>query len=290
MELTQLTLDVDAEQADAVEGYLSLAGAIAVTLSQAGGAPLFEPPVGATPLWPRVRVCGLFQTATDMRAALRLLETRLALQSGIELTRVSEADWTGAIAAPADPQIFGARLALVPAASRMAIDGRITVKLNMGLAFGTGRHPTTALCLEWLDAARLTGTKVLDFGCGSGILAIAALKLGAARVWATDNDPQALLATRGNAMLNGVERRLWSGPAGRIARLSPDLLLANILAGALIELADKFTRSLRSGGRIVLSGILDGQVETVVGVYERAFCDFEIVSREGWARIVARRR
>jgi len=169
-------------------------------------------------------------------------------------------------------------------------DGLVGVKLNMGLAFGTGEHPTTALCLEWLDANLERGARVLDYGCGSGILAIAALALGAESAWAVDNDGQALAATRANARLNGCDTRLFVGAPEALPPLRVDVVLANILAAPLIELAPTFARRLAPGGRVVLSGILARQAASVAAAYAPWFDGIASCERNGWTRVDAVRR
>jgi ribosomal protein L11 methyltransferase len=165
----------------------------------------------------------------------------------------------------------------------------VAVKLNLGLAFGTGDHPTTALCLEWLDANLEPGTRLLDYGCGSGILAIAALRLGAATASAVDIDPQALLATRENADLNNVASQLWIGLPDDLPETEADVLVANILAGPLQDLAARFHELVSPGGRIVLSGILAGQSRAVQEAYAGHFGPFDEQQCDGWIRLSATR-
>jgi ribosomal protein L11 methyltransferase len=184
---------------------------------------------------------------------------------------------------------IGRRLWLTPANDDAGPADRTHVRLNMGLAFGTGAHPTTALCLEWLDAHLVSGATVLDYGCGSGVLAIAALALGASRAWAIDNDPQALLATRANAALNGVSERVFVGAPESLPNLTVDVLVANILATPLIELAPMLTARLGSKGALVLSGVLEHQAPQVVAAFAPQFGAFEIDTLQGWARLAARR-
>jgi ribosomal protein L11 methyltransferase len=160
----------------------------------------------------------------------------------------------------------------------------------MGLAFGTGRHPTTALCLDWLARHPPRGARVLDFGSGSGILALAALALGAERCWAVDHDPQALLATEENARLNDVARLLWIGPLERLPSVEVDLVLANVVAGTLIEHAARFAAWTEAGATVVLSGMLADQAEPVEAVYATSFEGFERAIEDSWLRITARRK
>jgi ribosomal protein L11 methyltransferase len=166
----------------------------------------------------------------------------------------------------------------------------VRIELDPGLAFGTGTHPTTALCLEWLDAQPVEGRRVVDYGCGSGILAIAAARLGAARVRAMDIDPQALIATRDNAGRNGVIAALDITGDPELSPASADLLLANILAGPLVELAPRFARAVRPGGLIAVSGLLADQAAAVTAAYRPWFDIGTTATREGWALVAGRRR
>lgn len=190
---------------------------------------------------------------------------------------------------------FGTRLWVcpggqLPTAPLADDESRVTLLLDPGLAFGTGTHPTTALCLEWLDAADLAGKRVLDYGCGSGILAIAALKLGAIEAVAVDIDEQALIATRENAARNDVESRLRIAGVDQIGEFAPDIVLANILAEPLLELAPRFAEMLAPGGRIVLSGVLVSQAADIARRYAPWFDIAPAALRDEWARLDGVRR
>jgi ribosomal protein L11 methyltransferase len=189
------------------------------------------------------------------------------------------------------PQCYGQRLWVLPSGfAEPEQSNAVCLRLDPGLAFGTGTHPTTALCLEWLDGLELSECSVIDYGCGSGILAIAALLLGARRAQCVDLDPQALLATRDNAEKNAVADRLEAGHPKQISLQSADVLLANILAGPLVELAPRLTELVRPGGRLVLSGLLREQIADVSTAYQENFHLDEPVCREEWARISAKRK
>ncbi len=286
----QISLTTPRENAEAVEDLLLQLGAVSVTLEDAADAPVLEPLPGETPLWPEVQVLGLFEETTDPARVDALLGER-GLRGG-RWMEVQDQDWERAWMDQFQPQRFGRRLWIVPSWLEAPQAEAVNILLDPGLAFGTGNHPTTALCLEWLDGAELAGKTVLDFGCGSGILAIAALKLGAIEALGVDIDPQALLATRDNAARNGIE-------AARLATMLPedlplerpfDVLLANILMGPLIELAPRLTGHVRPGGELVLSGLLAAQAEEVMGAYAAGF-DFDPTRiRDGWARLSGRRR
>lgn len=286
------------DAAEAAEAQLLSAGAIAVTLLDAEDQPVLEPAPGETPLWPRLRITGLFAAEAD---ALRVLAELSALAPGLQWHPAALPDraWEREWLRDFRPLRFGARLAVVPHGHE-APAGAVVVRLDPGLAFGTGTHPTTALCLEWLDArgragpAPLAGRLVIDYGCGSGILALAALKLGAAAAIGVDLDPQALQATTANAAANGVGERLETcSPEALetvLAERKADILLANILAGPLQALLPEFAVRLRPGGQLVLSGVLAEQADALAAGAAPWFELEPPTVRAGWARLAGRRK
>jgi ribosomal protein L11 methyltransferase len=287
MPFLQLTLPVGSADPTPFEDALLAAGACSITLEDAGDDPVLEPPPGETPLWPRVRIKALFDAATQ-RDALR------ASFPDATFEHIEDRAWEREWLKDFRPMRFGQRLWICPGGQRPPLDETIAepclIELDPGLAFGTGTHPTTALCLEWLDAAQLQGRFVVDYGCGSGVLAIAALKLGAAGALAIDIDPQALLATRDNAARNGVTGRLTVS-APDLAHSSPaDILLANILAEPLLELAPAFATRVRGGGCVVLSGILQSQAGAVASRYGAWFDMRPAMTRDDWALLYGVRR
>ncbi|HEX7079922.1 MAG TPA: 50S ribosomal protein L11 methyltransferase [Gammaproteobacteria bacterium] len=287
----QLIARVPRENVPVVESLLELAGAESISLEDAADAPLLEPGPGETPLWPIVRVKALFDRDADLEPLCRALSGLIADARDIVVAPAEDADWRDAAARRIESRRFGARLWLAPAdGETCADDEAAVVRLHMGLAFGTGEHPTTALCLEWLDAMLQPGCVVVDYGCGSGVLALAALRLGAAKAFAVDNDPQALTATARNAALNGCAARMWIGPPEDLPAFRADVLLANILAGPLIERAPLFADRLVGNGAAVLSGVLSAQQADVIAAYAAHFEGFDTAERDGWVRIVARRR
>jgi ribosomal protein L11 methyltransferase len=286
----QLTLRVAAADVPQAEALLELAGAESLALSDAGDDPVLEPPPNETPLWPDVELRALFAAAVDLAPLCRLLETSCASTSGVHVARLEDDHWRKAARQGFAARRFGERLWLAPADVFAVPAGLTSVKLHMGLAFGTGEHATTALCLEWIDAHLRRGANVLDYGCGSGVLAIAALAFGARMAWAIDNDPQALAAARDNALLNGCTGRLFVGAPNELPPVTVDVVLANILAAPLVELAGAFANRLVPGGRIVLSGVLERQVAQVAAAYEPYFDRLEHSVRDGWARIDGVRR
>ena len=282
------------------ERALEDVGALAVTLLDAEAETpneraILEPGVGETPLWNDVALSALFPHDAD---ALLLLAALESFDPGLEWTRarfhnVEDQDWERAWMDQYEALRFGARTWIVPwnrdLPAEAATPDAAVVRLDPGLAFGSGTHPTTSLCLQWLDALAaegvLRGADVLDFGCGSGILALAALKLGATSATGVDNDPQALLATRDNAERNAVGDRLRVyGPAEEPARSYP-VVVANILASALDALASTLAARVAAGGRIALSGILAGQEPALLARYATWFDNLQVAQEGDWIRI-----
>jgi ribosomal protein L11 methyltransferase len=285
----QLTLRLTGAEVPRAETLLELAGAEAIALRDAADDPVLEPARDTAPLWPNVVLRALFPGTADLEHLRNALRSALP-NVPVEIAALHDADWRGAMRQVFAARPIGARAWLAPAEDTAVPDGRIGIRLNMGLAFGTGEHPTTALCLEWLEAHVRSGATILDYGCGSGVLAIAALTLGASRGFAVDNDPQALDATLANAALNDVAERLLIGLPEDLPPIVADILAANILAGPLIELAPQFAGRVRAGGALVLSGILEAQAADVIAAYEPFFSGFERGVRGGWVRIAATRR
>lgn len=286
----QITLTTPRDQAESLEDTLLELGAVSVTLQDAADVPVLEPLPGETPLWPEVNVVGLFEDGADTAIVDAALSAQ-GIGPGTWLY-VEDQDWERAWMDQFQPLRFGERLWIVPSWIEAPDPDAVNILLDPGLAFGTGTHPTTALCLEWLDGADMVDTTVLDYGCGSGILAIGALKLGAASAWGIDIDPQALTATRDNAARNGIDpERLHPGLPGALPQNARfDVLLANILMGPLIELAPTLTAHVKPGGRLVLSGLLAEQADGVMAAYAGDF-DFDPPAlKDGWARLSARRR
>ena len=289
----ELSLTLHADQQARIEAALDDLGALSITLLDAEDHPIFEPAPGETPLWPEIALSALFEPDRDRAGLVHVLTDLVPDLSPeqVAFRTVEDQDWTRAWMDQFQPMRFGQRLWIYPWNVEPPADDAdaVVVRLDPGLAFGTGTHPTTALCLEWLDALDLSGLTMIDYGCGSGVLAIAALKLGAARVIAVDNDPQALEASRDNAARNGVADRLELFAPDELGPLAADALVANILAGPLAELAPRFAASLPAGGLIALSGILNGQEQELRERYAEWFGDIEIAVREDWVRIAARR-
>lgn len=292
MSWLQLILESPHHSPEQLEDALLQAGALAITLQDAADRPVLEPLPGETPLWPQVQITGLFAAQTDLHTLEAILRQRLGNKDfpACRVESLEERDWVRVWLDDFQPMRFGRRLWICPTDSTSPPPQAVTVWLDAGLAFGTGTHPTTALCLEWLDGAELDGKTVIDYGCGSGILAIAAARLGASRVWAVDIDSQALSATECNAVRNHVREILALGNPEMLPTMPVDILLANILAGPLLELAPRFSALVRPQGRLVLSGILAEQAGQVQAAYTPWF-DFDTARRrEEWILLQAVRR
>lgn len=283
----QLRLAIAPEQAPDLEDALLGVGAVSVTFMDAEDQPIFEPDLGTTPLWSKTHLLALFEEDVDeanLLAHLQLLAGGTLPEHQLE--RIEDQDWERSWMDNFQPMRFGRRLWIVPSWHAAPEPDAVNLLLDPGLAFGTGTHPTTALCLEWLDAQDLQNQQVLDFGCGSGILAIAALLLGARQAVGTDIDNQALEASRDNAGRNGIDPERFplylpeALPAGQA-----DVVVANILAGPLVALAPQITAQVRPGGRLALSGVLAEQAEEVRNAYSEAFTLDPTAEKDGWVRI-----
>jgi ribosomal protein L11 methyltransferase len=305
MPFLQLSLDIGSRNPEPYEDALFELGALSVTLLDAADDPVLEPAPGATPLWPTVVVRAVFDATTDVN----VVRTALGAAPGLDplllaekavFEPVADRAWEREWLKDFRPMRFGRRLWVCPGGQRPepgseAAEAAVILELDPGLAFGTGTHATTALCLEWLDSAAsdgdwLTGASVIDYGCGSGILAIAAILLGAERALAMDIDPQALLATGQNAERNAVAERIQVTSDPQVGQAKANVVLANILAGPLVELAPLLAERTRTGGRIALSGLLVEQADAVTAAY-RPWFDIGLTgTRDGWGLLTGRRR
>ena len=293
----ELSLRCRAADESRLEAALEDLGALSVSLIDAADAEnekaILEPGVGEIPLWPEVTLLALFEHDTDSGLLLHALEAwdeRIDLSSAT-FAAIADQDWERAWMDQYQPMQFGARTWIIPwnmEAPPEAADG-VIVRLDPGLAFGSGTHPTTALCLQWLDSLDLRGQTVLDFGCGSGSLALAALTRGAARAVGVDNDPQALLASVDNAERNGVaEKLVVHSPDNEVVAEYP-VVVANILAAALDQLAETLAARVAPGGVIALSGILHGQETELLARYAPWFEQLKAAQLGDWMRITGRR-
>ena len=298
MSWVRLTFELDRASVDATEALLEPFAPLSVTVMDAGDDPVLEPAPGEAPLWARCRLEALFDLDLDIAGL------RAALAGGsrgdLRVDFLDDADWQNRWRQYAVDFCFGDRLWLVPREAHAP--GEPALRLDPGLAFGSGSHPTTRLCLDWLARADLSGRTVLDYGCGSGILALAALKLGCSSALAIDHDPQALLATRENAAYNALSGNEASGAGNRLEVGLPDVLadkrfdvvMANILANPIIELSARLAGALREAGVLVLSGLLEEQAEAVMAAYPQlefrpVVCEADAQGRR-WARLEGRSR
>ncbi len=291
----QLTIRVEAPSAESAEEALFALGAASVTLLDAADHPVHEPEPGETPLWPQVLVRGLFGPEIDRAAVSERLHSAGLVHSAVavDFENLDDRDWERAWMDRFEPMRFGQDLWICPSHREPEPDWPIVIRLDPGLAFGSGTHPTTALCLEWIDGQELTGKVVIDYGCGSGILAIACALKGAERVIAIDHDPQALTATLDNARRNGIESRIVTAlpntiEAEQALSARADVVVANILAAPLIELAPELIRALRPEGALTISGILQSQAETLVQAYDSLGPPVDRHHCDEWMRLVFR--
>jgi len=285
----QLSLLATPDNVHRLCDLLTDAGANTVSMLGNCNEDIYEPPPDATALWSHTRVIGMFDKTVDIDKVLKFLQTALQLPElpDHRIDQLDDEDWQNKWMENIRPQSFGNRLWVYPSWYTAPPEGNINIILDPGLAFGTGTHPTTALCLEWLDHHNVTGWKIIDYGCGSGILSIASIKLGAAHVWAVDIDPQALEATIQNAVRNDVNQYISPIYPMDLPQKKADCLIANILANPILELVPSFANLVTSGGYIILSGILSNQTESVIAALECYFHIDEVVEREKWVRIEA---
>ena len=287
----QLVLELPGRELARAEEACARLGAIAVSLADAGDEPLLEPAPGETPVWQAVRLRALFEMSANPEFAAATLAVVLGLPAAaITIEHVEDRAWEREWLKDFRPMRFGRRLWIAPAGQRPDGPAAVILELDPGLAFGTGTHATTALCLEWLDGRVRGGERVLDYGCGSGILALAAIKLGAASATACDIDPQALIATRENAAKNGLTPQVDVVERPEAAAGVFDIVLANILAGPLVELAPRLAGLTRAQGEIVLAGMLAHQAVEVARAYGPWFDIAPEAEREGWTLLAGRRR
>ncbi len=292
MSWLQIRLEIKPEQAEELEDLLLAVGAVSVTFQDNEDQPIYEPELGSTPLWSNTTLIGLFTADTDIEEALTTLQLHyLAGHPGQEFPAhkveiLEDKDWERAWMEHFEPIQFGEHFWVCPSWKPTPDPEAANLILDPGLAFGTGSHPTTALCLRWLAAQDLKDKVVIDYGCGSGILGIAALLLGARMVYAVDIDPQALEATRDNAQRNGIHSsRLMTLYPEQMPELQADVVVANILAGPLVSLAPTLAALCHVDGKIVLSGILSHQAEEVSAAYQPYYTMSPPVIVEDWGRL-----
>ncbi|SJN58491.1 50S ribosomal protein L11 methyltransferase [Vibrio ruber] len=290
----QIKLNANNDNAETIGDMLMEdTGALSVTFLDAKDTPVFEPLPGETRLWGDTDVLALYDAEADTDTIVAQIKASQLLPESFsyKVEQIEDKDWEREWMDNFHPMKFGSRLWICPSWKEIPDPDAVNVMLDPGLAFGTGTHPTTALCLEWLEGLDLSGKTVIDFGCGSGILAIAAIKLGAKQVIGVDIDPQALLASKDNAQRNGVENQLEVYlPQNQPDNLSADIVVANILAGPLKELSPVIQSLVRPGGQLAMSGVLETQAEDVANFYRNQFDIDPIIENNEWCRISGRKK
>ncbi len=289
MQWLQLIISATRETSGSIEDALLDCGAVSVTLEDAADQPIFEPGVGETPLWDNCQIKALFDATTDTVEITAQLQSLIPQLTALRWEQLEDKDWSQEWKKYFSPVKCGERLWICPSWIEPPDANGINLSLDPGLAFGTGSHPTTHLCLRWLDKQDLVGQTIIDYGCGSGILGIAALLLGAEKVIAVDNDPQALLATRDNAERNNIaqERLITYLPDQLPDDICGATMLANILAAPLIELAPRLIAHTDAGGLLCLSGLLEHQIDAVSLPYSEDFVFAEPAIESEWAQLSA---
>lgn len=292
----QVKIDIHPAQIDSIEALLLESGACAVTMEDGKDQPIYEPERGSTPFWNITQLTGLFDATADMDTIIPNIKEQYLALSGSTLPShkveiLEDKDWERAWMDNFHPMRFGTRLWICPSWREPEDPDGINLMLDPGLAFGTGTHPTTSLCLAWLDAQDLTDKVVVDYGCGSGILGIAALLLGAKRVIGVDNDPQALEASRENTRRNNIaEERFEIYLPHEAPKVEADIMIANILAQPLISLSPTLSEMTKKEGLLVLSGILEQQASDVSDRYNEWFEMDSPDQKEEWVRLSGRKR
>ncbi|MGB1327361.1 MAG: 50S ribosomal protein L11 methyltransferase [Porticoccaceae bacterium] len=285
-----LNIEASPQQIEHIEDAVLEAGAVSVTLQDAADQPILEPGVGETPLWDSCILTALFPASIDTHTTEQQIQSNLPFSMRSSWDLVEDKDWSQEWKKHFKPiACSDGRLWICPSWIDAPEPDAVNLRLDPGLAFGTGSHPTTMLCLNWLEKQTVEGKTLIDFGCGSGILGIAALLLGAEKVWAIDNDPQALLASRDNAQRNGIKdnRLITLLPEQIPAEAKADIMLANILAKPLIDLAQQISELTLSQGQLCLSGILSHQVDQVSGAYIDQFTFASPVIDDNWVQLSA---
>ncbi|MBU3848080.1 MAG: 50S ribosomal protein L11 methyltransferase [Candidatus Acinetobacter avistercoris] len=297
MKWLQIHITVDQAQVDFTETLLLSLGAVSVTLDDAEDQALLEPLPGETPLWNKVIVTGIYAQEDEEQINVSALEAFIKAQmpdAPLKSELMEDQEWERTWMDAYEPIQIADKFWIVPEWMEAPEADAVNIKLDPGLAFGTGNHASTFLCLQWLGKTDVKDKIVIDYGCGSGILGVAALLLGAKKVYATDIDPQAVLATEQNAELNGVLEKLYVGLPEEFntvfAEQKADVFVANILAGPLMALASEFSTLVKPEAEFALAGVIEEQVEDVSGVYAEFFDILEVEKRdENWCRISGKR-
>ena len=288
----QVSVITDKKTAPKVSDFFSDLGAVSVTYMDAEDQPVYEPPPGETKIWQLTKVIALFELDTEPELVKTVLFSRFKehlLENWFHEV-LQDQTWERTWMDHYQPMKFGVSLWVCPTGQEKSDPGTVCMTLDPGLAFGTGTHPTTALCLEWLAEHDLTDKVVIDYGCGSGILAVAALLLGAKQVHAIDIDPQAITATLVNAEKNNVVDRIKCYLPEQFPGFKVDIVIANILAKPLCELSEQISELIKANGEIILSGILNEQAESVIAAYKRYNINFHPPEiQKDWCRLDSKR-
>lgn len=284
MQLIKLTLETNSESAEHLADLLTALDAEAVSLIDAGGEELFQLQPEHSPLWKKTKVEAIYSADINPEILIEQLENLAGEKLKYSVEELIEQDWVRITQAAFKPIHFENYLSIYPSWHEFENLAETQLCIDPGLAFGTGTHPTTQLCLDYLAHNKPTGQTVVDYGCGSGILALSASALGAKTVFAVDHDPQALLATQQNAELNHFSVLTFLPEA--LPELKADLVIANILAVPLLELHETLLKLLKTGANLLLSGLLDTETNLLLECYQPHFKEAKIKTQEGWARIL----
>ncbi len=287
-----MKVSVKRNHVETVETAMLNSGALSCTYQDATDTPIHEPAPGTTPLWPDVVVTGVYDKSADKDIVELLLRAEIQDVISGEITSelLEDKDWVRAWMDDFKPVEITSKLWVVPTFCEAPDESAINIMMDPGLAFGSGTHPTTHLCLRWLAGQDLHNKSVIDYGCGSGILAVAAARLGASNVYAFDIDPQALLATAENAERNGVADKITICHSDRELPTGVGVLVANILLAPLLELQSRFQALLSDQGQLGVSGVLSEQIATLASAYATQFRHSETEIREQWAMYTAVRQ
>ena len=283
----QIEFNIAKDDLAETEKILELYQPLSISIQGFGEEKIYEPLPGEMPIWEKIRVKAMYQNIKNLSELENEIinKTKIKILNNKVIKTIGEKDWQEEWVQSSKPMRFGEKLWIYPDHLINNLEGKVCVNLNPGLAFGTGSHPTTRLCLEWLEKSNLDQKSVLDYGCGSGILGISAIKLGAKSVTAIDLDPQAVIASKNNAEKNHVQQEIEITDNNKTIEKNFNIIVANILAKPLIELAPYFYKKLNKEGAICLSGILEGQINIIKDAYLKYFNLSEIKIKDGWVMI-----
>ena len=283
-EYHQIEFNIAKDDLAETEKILESYQPLSISMQGFGEEKIYEPLPGEMPIWEKIRVKAMYQNIKNLSDLENEIinKTNIKILNNKVIKAIGKKDWQEEWMQSSKPMRFGEKLWIYPDHLIDNLEGKVCVNLNPGLAFGTGSHPTTRLCLEWLEKSNLDQKSVLDYGCGSGILGISAIKLGAKSVTAIDLDPQAVIASKNNAEKNHVQQAIEITDNNKTIEKNFNIIVANILAKPLIELAPYFYKKLNKEGAICLSGILEGQINIIKDAYLKYFNLSEIKIKDGW--------